>query len=123
MINDEKENNEMKKEQYELNNFDDNYCYYNGDADYLIFPNDKEKRKRNNDNNIINNNNVNNDNDNNNNNNIEKERIFKKFNDNNENYQYIGGKSRYDIYVKEQKEIEEKLENENKEKYYDKTCN
>jgi hypothetical protein len=68
---------------------------YNGDADYLIFPNDKEKRKRDNDNNTINKNNDDNDND------IEEERIFKRFNDNNENYQYVGGKSGYDIYVKE----------------------
>jgi hypothetical protein len=112
MLNDEKENNEME------NNVNDDYCYYNGDADYLIFPNDEEKRKRDNDNNNINNN-VDNDNDNNNNNNIKGERIFKRFNDNNENYQYVGGKSGYDIYVKEQKEIEEELGNENKEEYYD----
>jgi hypothetical protein len=45
MINDEKENNEMEKEQHELNNFDDDYCYYNGDADYLILQNVKEKEK------------------------------------------------------------------------------
>jgi hypothetical protein len=45
MINDEKENNEMEKEQHELNNINDDYCYYNGDTDYLILPNDKEKRK------------------------------------------------------------------------------
>jgi hypothetical protein len=120
MINDEKENNEMEKEQRKLNNINDDYCYYNGDADYLIFPNDKEKRKRDNDINI--NNNV--DNVENNNNNIEGERIFKRFNDNNENYQYVCGKSGYDIYVKKQKEIEEELENENKEEYYDdESCN
>jgi hypothetical protein len=40
MINDEKENNEME------NNVNDDYCYYSGDADYLIFSNDKEKRKK-----------------------------------------------------------------------------
>jgi hypothetical protein len=101
MINNKKENNEMEKVQHELNNFDNDYCYYNGDADYLILPkNDKEKRKRDNDINI--NNNVDNDN---NNNNIKGEKIFKRFNNNNENYQYVGGKSGYDIYIKEQKEI------------------
>jgi hypothetical protein len=77
-------------------------CYYNGDADYIILPNDKEKRKRNNDNNTINNND-----DDDNYSNIKGEKIFKRFNDNNENSQYIGGKSGYDIYVKEQKEIDE----------------
>jgi hypothetical protein len=63
MINDEKENNEMEKEPHELNNFNDDYCYYNGDTDYLILQNDKEKWKRDNDNNTINNN-VDNDNNN-----------------------------------------------------------
>jgi predicted nucleic acid-binding Zn ribbon protein len=36
----------MEKEQNELNNINDDYCYYNCDTDYLIFPNDKEKRKK-----------------------------------------------------------------------------
>jgi hypothetical protein len=89
----------MEKVQHELNNFDDDYCYYNGDIDYLILQTDKEKRERDNDNNI----NSNVDNDNNNNNNIEEEKIFKRFNENNENYQYVGGKSGYYIYIKKQK--------------------
>jgi hypothetical protein len=52
----------MEKEQQELNNFDNDYCYYNGDIDYLILQTDKEKRKRDNDNNINNNVNDNNEN-------------------------------------------------------------
>jgi hypothetical protein len=76
MINDEKENNGMEKNQYELFNFDDDYYYYNGDADHLILPDDKEKRKRDNDNNI--NNNLDNDNDSDN---IKGKKIFKRFNE------------------------------------------
>jgi hypothetical protein len=77
-------NNKMEKEQHELSNINNDNYYYNGDVNYLILPNDKEKRKRDNDR-------------------IKEERIFKRFNDNNENYQYIGEKLGYDIYVKKQK--------------------
>jgi hypothetical protein len=55
----------MEKKHHQLNTFDNDYCYYNGDADYLILLNGKEKRRRDNDNNIDNNNVDNNNNNNN----------------------------------------------------------